>query len=138
MGTGDMRIAHHDLCFGCGLANVFGIQLELEERGGRALGGRFFLKQDHQGPPGIAHAGVLASALVEAMSLAVARHTYASPTQLEFELHRATPIGTYLAVTARMVGGEGNARRAAAELRDPEGELVAESQALFVEPPGDR
>ena len=45
---------HHDLCFGCGLANVFGLHLELERTGGGGLSGRFFVKQDHQGPDGSA------------------------------------------------------------------------------------
>ena len=69
-----MPVAHHDLCFGCGVANLFGLQMEVEpaeEEG--AVSGRFFLKQDHQGPPGLAHGGVLACALDEAMALCVHR-----------------------------------------------------------------
>ena len=132
------RIAHHDLCFGCGLANVFGLQLELEERPGGALAGRFFLKQDHQGPPGVAHPGVLASALVEAMSLTVQRGRYASATGLELAIHRKVPVGSYLNVESRIAGEEGGRRMATAELRDPGGEVVAEGRALFVEAEGDR
>ena len=49
-----MTLAHHDLCFGCGLANVFGLQIELERRDDGSVAGRFFVKQDHQGPPGCA------------------------------------------------------------------------------------
>ena len=41
-----MTITHHELCFGCGLANLFGLQLELEPDGEGAVAGRFFLKQD--------------------------------------------------------------------------------------------
>jgi hypothetical protein len=52
---------HHDLCFGCGQANLFGLQLE---------GGRFFVKQDHQGPDGAAHPGIVVTALIEAILLA--------------------------------------------------------------------
>jgi acyl-coenzyme A thioesterase PaaI-like protein len=129
------RIAHHDLCFGCGLANVFGLQLELEERDGEALGGRFFVKQDHQGAPGVAHAGVLASALVEAMALACGEPgTYAEARALQLELHRPAPVGAYVEITARTVADDGDGRRASAELRDARGELVAEGQALFAAP----
>jgi acyl-coenzyme A thioesterase PaaI-like protein len=59
----DRRIVHHELCFGCGQANLFGLQLELEPATGGGVEGRFFVKQDHQGPPGYAHGGVLAAAL---------------------------------------------------------------------------
>jgi hypothetical protein len=46
------RRAHHDLCFGCGLANVFGLHLELERAAGAGGGvaGRFFVK--HPAPVG--------------------------------------------------------------------------------------
>src|SRR5215210_3384627 len=65
----DARIFHHDLCFGCGQANLFGLQLELEPRADGGVERRFFVKQDHQGRPGFAHRGVLAAALDEAMAL---------------------------------------------------------------------
>src|SRR4051794_7815661 len=66
--SGAVAITHHELCFGCGLANLFGLQLELEPSDG-GVAGRFFVKQDHQGPPGFAHGGVIATALDEAMAL---------------------------------------------------------------------
>ena len=66
-----MTVRHHDLCFGCGQANLFGIQLELEPVGDGGVAGRFFLKQDHQGPPGVGHGGIVATALDEAMALSV-------------------------------------------------------------------
>jgi hypothetical protein len=50
---------HHDGCFGCGQANLFGLQLE---------NGRFFVKQDHQGARGFAHRGIIAAALYEALT----------------------------------------------------------------------
>ena len=65
----DDRVLHHELCFGCGQQNLFGLQLELERRPEGGVAGRFFVKQDHQGPPGYAHGGVIATALDEAMSL---------------------------------------------------------------------
>jgi acyl-coenzyme A thioesterase PaaI-like protein len=59
---------HHELCFGCGQANLFGLQLELTRDESGDVSGRFFVKQDHQGPDGAAHPGVLAAALAEALS----------------------------------------------------------------------
>jgi hypothetical protein len=86
-------IAHHDVCFGCGQANLFGLQLELEETDG-GVRGRFFVKQDHQGPVGVAHSGILACALFEAISrLGEARN-------LEIELLAPAPVGTFVEVEA--------------------------------------
>jgi hypothetical protein len=46
------RLAHHDLCFGSGLANVFGLGLEARHEGADRVVARSFVKQDHQGRPG--------------------------------------------------------------------------------------
>ena len=125
------RIAHHDLCFGCGLANPFGLQLELHDAEDGALHGRFFVKQDHQGPPGFAHGGVLASALDEAMALAVQREALAYTVELQLRIRAPAPVGTYVEVSARIERSEGRLHWAAAELRDPEGGVIASATATF-------
>lgn len=128
------RIAHHDLCFGCGLANPFGLQLELHAADNGELHGRFFVKQDHQGPPGFAHGGVLASALDEAMALAVHREALAYTAELELDLRAPAPVGTYVQVSARVERRDGRKHWAAAELRGEGGGLVGLGRGLFVEP----
>jgi len=97
---------HHELCFGCGQANLFGLQLELERVGG-FVEGRFFVKQDHQGEPGAAHAGVLTAALEEAISLAAGER----PKRLELELLAPAPVGAFVLVS-------GSAERAEARAED--------------------
>jgi acyl-coenzyme A thioesterase PaaI-like protein len=95
-----VAITHHELCFGCGLANLFGLQMELDASEGR-VAGRFFVKQDHQGPPGFAHGGVIATALDEAMALLVhAEGIHALTRRLEVDLLGPVPIGSFAAVTA--------------------------------------
>jgi acyl-coenzyme A thioesterase PaaI-like protein len=95
------RLSHHDLCFGCGQANLFGLQLELERRPEGGVAGRFFVKQDHQGPPGYAHGGVMAAALEEAMALLLhGQGTIALTSRLQVELHAPAPIGTFVTVAA--------------------------------------
>ena len=132
------RIAHHDICFGCGLANPFGLQLELEADPAGGLVGRFFVKQDHQGGSGTAHTGILAAALEEAMSLAVGDAGPGSTVTLELERRGSAPVGAYLHATARLVESEAGEHRATAELRGSDGELVAAGRAAFVEPAGGR
>jgi acyl-coenzyme A thioesterase PaaI-like protein len=87
-------LAHHELCFGCGAANVFGLHLELERTGEGGLSGRFFVKQDHQGPDGSAHAGVLAAALTEALSLAAG----SPPTSIGVDVLGTARVGTFVRV----------------------------------------
>jgi hypothetical protein len=78
---------HHDGCFGCGQANLFGLQLE---------DGRFFVKQDHQGPPGVAHKGVIAAALFEVLD----------EQRVEIEFHAPVPVGVFVEVGASGGGAE--------------------------------
>jgi acyl-coenzyme A thioesterase PaaI-like protein len=111
-------ITHHELCFGCGLANLFGLQLELERDGERAAQGRFFVKQDHQGPPGVAHGGVVATALDEAMALLVhGMEVRALTRRLEVDLLGPVPIGSMASVRAWVEDDDGRSLTLAAELR---------------------
>jgi acyl-coenzyme A thioesterase PaaI-like protein len=104
-------LRHHELCFGCGQANLFGLQLELSPTA-EEVEGRFFVKQDHQGPPGFAHAGVLTAALEEAMALAAGRR----PTRLSVELVAPAPVGAFVLVRADA---------ASATARDEDGRVLA-------------
>jgi hypothetical protein len=79
-------LKHHDLCFGCGQANLFGLQLE---------GGRFFVKQDHQGPDGTLHPGILMTALVEGILLAGGK-----VAGVELEVRGTVPVGEFVDVEA--------------------------------------
>ncbi|MGZ4202598.1 MAG: PaaI family thioesterase [Thermoleophilaceae bacterium] len=130
-----MTLSHHELCFGCGTANLFGLQLELEPEGD-GVAGRFFVKQDHQGPPGFAHGGVLSAALDEAMSIAVwSLGTRALTRQLEIELLAPVPVGVFVQVEARVESWEaGKVWAVASASAEPDPRLVARGRALFVEP----
>jgi acyl-coenzyme A thioesterase PaaI-like protein len=131
-----LTVTHHELCFGCGLANLFGLQMELEPDGDGALAGRFFLKQDHQGPPGYAHGGVLGTALDEAMALVV-HHAgiHALTRRLEVDLLGPAPIGAFGQVRAWIAGEEGRALRLGSEVRVDDA-VVATAAGVFVRIPG--
>lgn len=109
--------AHHDGCFGCGQANLFGLQLEPDRAEGGRL--RFFVKQDHQGPPGEAHGGILATALQEAMELVAG----ARVKRLELDLVGPAPVGAFVELE---VGRDGARARARVD-----GDVVAEAVADF-------
>lgn len=119
IGAGE-RIDHHDLCFGCGLANPFGLQLDLQGERGKAVRGRFFVKQDHQGPDGALHDGVLAAALADAMALAGG----GSLGRIELSIRSRAPVGTHVEVEARVEPGGA----ASAEARGGDGVLLARAR----------
>ena len=128
-----LQVRHHELCFGCGQANLFGLQLEVESCGERRVSGRFFVKQDHQGPPGQAHGGIVATALDEAMALLV--HDARVPAltrRLELDLLGPAPVGSFATVTAWICSEEGRRMDIEAELRDDRDEVLARARGLFV------
>jgi acyl-coenzyme A thioesterase PaaI-like protein len=128
----DSRIRHHELCFGCGQANLFGLQLELAPAEGGGVEGRFFVKQDHQGPPGYAHGGVIAAALDEAMALLVHAEGQAALTgRLEVDLLAPAPVGAFVDIRAALAAEEG--RRLTLESSAAvEGHEVARARGIFV------
>jgi acyl-coenzyme A thioesterase PaaI-like protein len=93
-------LRHHELCFGCGRSNLFGLLLEVEQTAPGAVAGRCFIKQDHQGAKrGSAHEGIVAAALSEAMALACGDGARAQT--LEVRLDALAPVGTFLDVVAQ-------------------------------------
>jgi acyl-coenzyme A thioesterase PaaI-like protein len=125
-----LGIVHHELCFGCGQANLFGLQLEME-REGQAVRGRFFLKQDHQGPPGYAHGGILSTALDEAMALLLHDEGISALTErLEIALEKPAPVGQFVDIEARVVERERRRLLLRAEAKS-DGERVARAMGVF-------
>jgi acyl-coenzyme A thioesterase PaaI-like protein len=122
-------LVHHELCFGCGRVNLFGLLLELEPTGPDSVAGRCFFKQDHQGPDrGTAHDGVVAAALSEAMALACGPQ--ARPLSFEVTLTGRAPIGTFTKVQARVERREGPVSHAKATATSGR-RLVARARGSF-------
>jgi acyl-coenzyme A thioesterase PaaI-like protein len=127
-------VRHHELCFGCGQANLFGLQLELAPREDGSVAGRFFVKQDHQGPPGYAHGGIVSTALDEAMALLVHHEgIHALTTGLDIRLRAPVPVGTFVDVSAHIARREGRRiELLAAATNGPDDAEVATAQGTFV------
>ena len=123
-----MPLIHHELCFGCGRTNLFGLLLEAEQTGTGDVAGRAFIKQDHQGwTPGSAHPGIVATALAETMAFAVGPD--ATLKELTIESGAPAAVGAFLELEAH-VEGRGDLVHATAEAR-AEGVTVATAHATF-------
>jgi acyl-coenzyme A thioesterase PaaI-like protein len=127
-----LTLSHHELCFGCGSANLFGLQMELEAVDG-GVAGRCFVKQDHQGPGGRAHPGVVAAALQEAMALALHEGgVHAQPRRVEVVLSDEAPVGIFLGVEARVVENGGSEELTVVATATAEEQRVAEARGVFL------
>lgn len=120
------RLVHHELCFGCGRTNLFGLLMEVEPVGERRVRGRAFVKQDHQGgQPGLAHEGVIMAALSDAMALASGPEMRAS--QVDLRIEGTVPVGAFIDVEAE-VGEDGLSATAEARV---EGRPVASASGTY-------
>jgi acyl-coenzyme A thioesterase PaaI-like protein len=105
-GAREGALVHHELCFGCGQTNLFGLLLEVTREEPDLVTGRCFIKQDHQGADrGHAHEGIVATALSEAMALAAGAQARPQAVTVGF-IDRA-PVGAFLEVEARIEEREG-------------------------------
>ncbi len=126
---GPAPLVHHELCFGCGRVNLFGVLLEVQPTGPGAIAGRCFVKQDHQGADrGRAHEGIVAAALVEAMALACGPDARA--VSFEISLSAAAHVGAFLEIEARVEGRDGPSADAIATARGDQ-RMVAQAVGRF-------
>ena len=64
---GELLGAHYGQCFGCGGEQSHGLHLEARAGEGVSVTAEFTVRPAHQGAPGLAHGGVLATALDETL-----------------------------------------------------------------------
>jgi uncharacterized protein (TIGR00369 family) len=128
----DDVIEHH--CFGCGSLNPIGLQLRFRAHGPDGVWAEFTPTRAHEGYLGIAHGGILATILDEAMSWAVTRAGDLGVTgRMNIAFRRPAQIGSTLRATGRVITRQSRTIHAAAEIRDTEtGALIADAEARFV------
>ncbi|MGH8572022.1 MAG: PaaI family thioesterase, partial [Gammaproteobacteria bacterium] len=104
-----------------------------EPSAGGGVEGRFFVKQDHQGPPGYAHGGVIAAALDEAMALLLfSEGTFALTARLEIDLLAPAPVGAFVRIRARRKGSGERTVELAAEATGEDDRRLAAAKGTFV------
>lgn len=129
---------HYARCFGCGPDHPTGLHLEAISHDGVIVTAEFTVTELHQGAPGLAHGGVLAAAVDEALGMVLwlLRRPYVTG-RLETDYVRPVPVGSRLHITARCTGISGRKAYLEAEVRmdAADGPVAVRGAALFVEVP---
>ncbi|MFG2718436.1 PaaI family thioesterase [Streptomyces sp. NPDC048416] len=133
---GELLGAHYGHCFGCGDGQPHGLHLAARAGEGVTVTAEFTVREAHQGAPGLAHGGVLATALDETIgSLGWLLRVVAVTGRLETDFARPVPVGTVLHLEAEVtaVAGRKIYSRATGRIGGPEGPVAVRAQALFIE-----
>ena len=125
-------------CFVCGKENPYGLKLEFYESVPGEVVVDYTVPEQFQGYPGVVHGGVVAAMLDEVTGRV---HMGGNPprfmftARLEVRYHKNVPVGKPL----RIVGYAGKSKErtaiATAKIFGPEGEILAEAEALLVNVP---
>ena len=88
--------SHYRKCFGCGEDHPTGLHMKVVGSKDRVRGS-FVVTEHHQGAPGLAHGGVIAAAVDEAMGFLI--YLLAAPAvtvHLEVNYRKPVPVGSLL------------------------------------------
>ena len=123
---------HHANCLGCGPDNpgTLGLKLAID---GERVRGEVTLDDRHQGAPGFAHGGAVATALDDTLGtlLIVLGHPGVT-ARLEVNYRRPAFLHRRFELEAWVEHVEGRKIEMAAEMRE-DGDVVADAAALFIQ-----
>ena len=133
---GELIEPHYEHCFGCGPTQPHGLHLVARAGAGVEVLAEFTVGPAHQGGPGLAHGGVLVTALDESLgTLNWLLHTASVTARLETDFRRPVPVGSTLYIHARADAVRGRKIYCSAEgrLDSPDGPCAIAARALFLQ-----
>nr|HEV8025621.1 PaaI family thioesterase [Candidatus Nanopelagicales bacterium] len=132
---GDRIPSHFRWCFGCGSDHPTGLHMELFAGSGLDTYGTFIVSDHHQGAPGLAHGGLLTTAMDEVFgSLNWLLAKPAVTAHLECDFRRPVPVGSKLEMRAMVQGVKGRRVHMSGEAMLA-GKTAVTARAIFVQVP---
>ena len=121
-------------CFGCGGANDAGMKLTFEQDNAkRKIVGRFILGEAYQGGGGMAHGGIIATLLDEAMGKVCRfREVRAVTAELTVQYLKPVEVDQEIIVEGFETDQKGRNLFLAGEIRNNAGEVLARGSGRFV------
>jgi acyl-coenzyme A thioesterase PaaI-like protein len=127
-------------CFVCGLANPFGLHLRFYETGAGEVTADYIVPEHFQGYPGVVHGGIVAAMLDEVTGRV---HMQGDPprfmftARLEIKYRKNVPVGQLLRLEGQACKSKAKTATSIGRIYGPDGELLAEAEALLVDVPQD-
>jgi uncharacterized protein (TIGR00369 family) len=129
-------------CFVCGRENGAGLRSRwVNDRAAGEVRSTLVLAEHFHGYPGIAHGGIVAALLDEAMVRSLLLEgsfdDLMVTARMELAFRRATPTAAPITVVGRLVKRGSSRATAEAEIRLADGTVTAEAEGLLTRPPPD-
>lgn len=129
-------------CFVCGRDNTAGLRSRwVSDRAAGEVRATLVLAESFQSYPGLAHGGIVAALLDEAMVRSLlldgAFEDLMVTARMDVAYRRATPTSTPITVVGRLVKRGSSRATAEAEIRLADGTVTAEAEGLLTRPPPD-
>jgi acyl-coenzyme A thioesterase PaaI-like protein len=129
---GALLPSHHANCLGCGEDNPHGHHLEVRRAGDGVVAVHVFDRR-HEGAPGIAHGGAVATVIDDLYGFL--QYLVGGPAvtrRLELEYLRPVLLEVPYRLEAQLTGRDERRLQVAATITGPEGQKVLASTAVFV------
>ena len=135
---GEVVPSHYRWCVGCGADHPAGLHLRVVAGDDMSMTSTLEVGDFHQGAPGLAHGGIIATAMDEAMG--VLNRLLLVPVvavHLEVDYRRPVPVGTTLHIQTRILGQAGRKVFTSGEARlgAADGPVAVRAAALFLQVP---
>jgi acyl-coenzyme A thioesterase PaaI-like protein len=128
-------------CFVCGVKNESGLRARFQNDGPGRVRVETRICEQHQGYPGIAHGGVLAALLDEAMGrvlLTEDDQRFFFTAKMELRYKSNVPLDTDLIISGRLLKDRGRTATVEGDITLPDGTRAVEATAtMFQIPPED-
>jgi acyl-coenzyme A thioesterase PaaI-like protein len=133
--------SHNPYCFGCGELHPAGLRLVIKAGVGTSVTSELVVSEHHEGAPGNAHGGLLATAFDETMGFLlwlVGKPAVTARLETDFVL--PVPVGSRLFLTCEALGVQRRKVyvRGVGRIGGPDGPIAVRAAGLFVTVPDGR
>ena len=134
------KLEASDCCFICGRENPAGLKMEFFEIEPGIVESRLSVPQEYGGYPGVVHGGVISAMLDECSGRAAQAgpKEFMFTSEIKVRFRKNVPTNEPILVTGALVRRRNRVAFAHGEIRNEAGELLAESDAVFVDVPKEK
>lgn len=126
-------------CFVCGQKNPFGLHLKFYATGPDEVTAEYTVAEQYQGYPGVVHGGIVAAMLDEVTGRSLMgpgeAPRFMFTARLNVCYRKNVPVGQPLRIVGRAGKRRNRSATASGAIYDPQGNLLAEAEAVLVDVP---